>query len=952
MSDRFNKQNLCMLTKFKEQLEKMETKNSVLFRKIVQKISQLKEMEASSLFAYLNSQNSKKFFSYSGETVGDLGRHIYKFRLDSGDRILYTYGKYINYLRSDYENTIILLAIASHDKQDSMSGMGQGQDVHQIGGGAGIDEVSEKDIEDFGIDPVKMLHNFSQSEYKLETADEFFIVDVNNVPEDNLELLDVMLSKEQNELIERFSRRKCPMIITGGAGTGKTLLLSHIFHNFVTINENCKSIYFTNSRLLLDNVKTKVKFIHGLYGSDDITIKPSVFFTDISTYLKNFLKDKIDQDISLVSYDEFYRFCTKDNHLVKFFADHSVKPKDIPSPYQLWTEIRGCIKGGLSSEWTRTEPINFDSINRIKLFKDNFDDLLTYGLIIDSGDGYYLFSDDIPQNFKNSRNRCFGDDAKRKFFDDLADTYQNLKNSYRKQWLKNISDMGMRDLDEYYNVMGELSDISDRHLKKVCYEFCKDYDRYFKSISDVVRLCIDDNELARLVLSQPEFMSELRGKYDLVIIDEVQDYTDVQVYLISLLARKLLIIAGDQHQIINPSFFHPDKLMYLPKIVENTEPENNEIQTLGINFRSTSIVIRLLNCLIQFRQKKIGNMEKRTENPEVILENKESLIQKFRNEIMMINSDDDDSMDSLFRIFKGHNTEFSYVAILVPDEETKKVYLKKWEFLNTMIFTLSEIKGLEYQFVICCNMISSNFDTWCRILSSQGKIKETKYRFIFNQLYVAVSRAIKSITFVESFSILSPRSNENRIRSIFNEIFGCNIEIPGPAMDWIDYITQFRINSNLSTVIKTIENLIYINKYDTALLQYIDLRSSDDISNSVKREIDRCIENCKYKYVNYLISDRIEIQEGLKYALILGYRVLLEDYVERLDRNSSLYRLIMIFLDRGYLKCQNGFNYDSMLISRLYYDSFQDFDGGVFISSDDMNRFTERFKQEFSERFQ
>ena len=63
MSDRFNKQNLCMLTKFKEQLEKMETKNSVLFRKIVQKISQLKEMEASSLFAYLNSQNSKKFFS-------------------------------------------------------------------------------------------------------------------------------------------------------------------------------------------------------------------------------------------------------------------------------------------------------------------------------------------------------------------------------------------------------------------------------------------------------------------------------------------------------------------------------------------------------------------------------------------------------------------------------------------------------------------------------------------------------------------------------------------------------------------------------------------------------------------------------------------------------------------------------------------------------------------------
>ncbi len=953
MSDRFNEQNLCMLTKFKDQLEKMETKNAVLFRKIINKIGQLRDMESSSLFSYLSNHNSKKFFAYSGDTVGELGKHIYKFRLDSGDRILFTYGRYINYLRSDYENTIILLAIASHDKQDSQSGMGFGQDVISLSDAVPEeDSLSAKDIEDFGIDPEKMIHNFSQQEYKLETADEFFIVDLDNVPEDNLELLDVMLSKEQNDLIEKFSRQNCPMIITGGAGTGKTLLLSHIFHNFVTINQNCRSIYFTNSRLLLDNVKTKVKFIHGLYGSDDITIKPSVFFTDISTYLKGFLKDKMEQDISIIGYDDFYLFCRKDDHLIKFFTERSVKVKDIPSPYQLWTEIRGCIKGGLGSEWTRPEPINQDSINRNKLFRENLDNLIKYELLISSGDGYYLFADDLPQSFRNIRNRSFGDEEKRKFLDELIETYHTLKNQYRTQWQKNITEMGMRDLDDYYNVMGELSDISDRHLKKVCYEFCKDYDRYFKSISDVVRLRIDDNELARLVMAQPEFMKELKGRYDLVIIDEVQDYTDVQVFLISLLAKKLLIIAGDQHQIINPSFFHPDKLKFLPKITENTEPENNEIQTLGINFRSTSVVIRLLNNLIQFRQKKIGNMEKRTENPEVILENKESLIQKFRNEIMLLNCDDVESMDHLFSTFNGHNTEFSYVAVLVPDEEMKQMFLKRWEFLNTMIFTLSEIKGLEYQFVICCNMISSNFDTWSRILNSQGKIKETRYRFIFNQLYVAVSRSIKSITFVESFSKLSPRSNTDRVRGIFGEIFGCSVEIPGADMDWMDYITQFRINSNLSTTIKNIENLVYINKYDTALLQYQDLRNSDDISNSVRREIDRCIANCKQKFVNYLITDRIEIEEGLKYALILGYNVLLEDYVEKLDKTSSLYRLIKIYLDRNYLACSNGFCYDAWMISGLYYDCYGDFDGGVFVTAEEIEVFVERFKNILSERFQ
>ncbi|MBQ8706899.1 MAG: UvrD-helicase domain-containing protein [Succinivibrionaceae bacterium] len=942
MAERFNEQNLCMLTKFKEQLEKLETKNSVLFRKVIQKISRLKEMDASSLFSYLSNHNSKKFYNYEGAVSSDLGRHIFKFRLDSGERLLYTYGKYVSYLRSEFADTIILLAIASHDTQSTQSGMESGQSVHSV------DEITESDMQDFEIDPETLVLNFSQTEYKLETADEFFIVDVDNVPEENLELLDVILSREQNALIEKFSRKKEPMIITGGAGTGKTLLLSHIFHNFVTVNSGCRSIYFTNSRLLLDNVMSKVRYIHSMYGNDDITAIQNVSFTDISTYLKNFLRQRIGRDISIIGFEDFYRFCMKDGKREKFFTDRNVKARDIPSVYQLWTEIRGCIKGGLSSDWLRTAPINPESVERNKLFKSNLKDLLEHSLVIDNGDGYYLFADEVPQSFKNLRNRCWGDETRREFLDRLLDTYQTLKKTFVRNWQDNVAREPMRDIDEYYNVMGELSDISDRHLKKVCHEFCMEYDRYFRSISDESRLCIDDNELARMVMEQPEFMRNLAGSYDMVVIDEVQDYTDVQVYLISLLARKLLIIAGDQHQIINPSFFHPDKLKFLPKVVENTQSAGGEIETLGINFRSTSVVIRLLNSLISFRQKKIGNMEKRTENPEVILESKENLTHKFRNEIRVVNFDDDDTVNGLFSIFKGNSASFSFVAVLVPDEETKSLYVKRWNFLRTMIFTLSEIKGLEYQFVICCNMFSSSFDVWSRLLSAQGKIRETKYRFIFNQLYVAVSRAVKSITFVESFSRMSPRSSQDRVRQVFMEILGCNIELPHAGVDWQEYITQFKINSSFSSTIKNIENLVYINKYDTAIEQYLELRKMDGVSESSVREIDRLIRGCKEKYVDYLIEDRVELEKGLSFALLLGYDEVVKKNMDRLPQDSPLYRLVRVYTDPGYLARANGFAFRDDLISRLYQECYGDFEGGVFVTDEDVSGFLTRFRMSLS----
>ncbi len=951
----FNHKTLCICSRFKDQLEKMQTRNPGLLKKVMQKLERLSTMESSALFAYLRSQDSKKFHNYTAVSSADLSRRIFKFRLDSGERILFTFGSCVNYLSSEYADRIILLAIASHDKQSSQSGFESDLDrVETLTDlTSGEDVAGAQDLTDFDVDPVKLTKNFAVPDYRLESADEFFVADVDHYPEDNLELLDVILSKEQGELITEFTQRSCPMIITGGAGTGKTILLSHIFHNFVTVNpgENVRSIYFTNSRFLLDNVRAKVKFINGVYGIDDITQRPNVMFTDISTFLKDILRSRISRDISLISYDDFYRFCRDGDHLNQFFRDHNVKLKDVPSPYQMWTEIRGCIKGGLSSEWLRTEPVSQEAVEHDREFRKGFEQLLRHGLLMaaERGSTAYIFPDEPPQSFLQLRNSSGGEE--RQELDDLLRLYRDLKKKFRRKWEMNVAVMPMRDLEEYIHVTGELSDISDNHLKRVCWEFCRDYDRTFRDDPDPDRLRIDDNDLARMVLARPEFAQSLEGTYDLVVIDEVQDYTDLQVYLISRLAKKLLIIAGDQHQIINPSFFHPDKLKFLPKIAENTPADFNEVQTLGINFRSTSVVIHLLNSLISFRQQKIGNMERRSENPEVILESKGERMGKFRN-INAVDLQDRKAVDHLFRTFQGHNAEFSYVAVLVPDEETKQLLISRWGFLRTMLFTLSEIKGLEYQFVICCNMFTSSFEIWRKILSSTGKTKETRYRFIFNQLYVAVSRAVKSIAFVEDFAVLNPRRDHGKIGDIFYRILGCVVDFPDETMDWKELISQFRISSNIATVIKNIEHLIYINKYDTAIMQYQELAAAEGISRSVRREIGKCIDNCKRRFVSYLIEDRVEIRQGLLYAFILGYEDLIQRYQDRLQKTDPLYRLICIRQDSDYLSPEHGFAWSGTLFSDLYAACYGSFDGGVFVTEADRREFLSSFRRVLAARFE
>ncbi|WP_203636816.1 3'-5' exonuclease, partial [Thermobrachium celere] len=85
--------------------------------------------------------------------------------------------------------------------------------------------------------------------------------------------------------------------------------------------------------------------------------------------------------------------------------------------------------------------------------------------------------------------------------------------------------------------------------------------------------------------------------------------------------------------------------------------------------------------------------------------------------------------------------------LIVPDDEVKD-YIKNKFNKNINVFTVHEIKGLEYDIVFCYNVISTFADYWTDILNKNTK-HSTKHRYYFNLFYVSITRAKNDLIILE-----------------------------------------------------------------------------------------------------------------------------------------------------------------------------------------------------------
>jgi hypothetical protein len=270
-------------------------------------------------------------------------------------------------------------------------------------------------------------------------------------------------------------------------------------------------------------------------------------------------------------------------------------------------------------------------------------------------------------------------------------------------------------LEEYLKFSSKYTVLKEEERRKV-YEVAIKYDEELK------RQGYEDlNDLARRAI-------KIEKKFEYIVVDEVQDLTEVEIFMLFSLVEdpKKVLLAGDIHQMINSSYFSSERIknLYYTKNIKYTS------EILLKNYRSSKAIVELSNQLAEIRGKYIGNLGVEDYKESFIVD--EGGIHLTEIDIEFIKKSQEDANS----------------AIIVANEIEK---LRLYEQLDERhrIFTIEEIKGLEYENIICWNLTSYYSWAWKDILDEKVK-QDQRYRKYFNIFYVGITRARKELVIMEN----------------------------------------------------------------------------------------------------------------------------------------------------------------------------------------------------------
>ncbi len=284
---------------------------------------------------------------------------------------------------------------------------------------------------------------------------------------------------------------------------------------------------------------------------------------------------------------------------------------------------------------------------------------------------------------------------------------------------------GKYELDTPREMMGKEEYIEgrkDSFTRRECeiiYAVANDYADFLKR-----RGYTDNNLMSR------ELLAKITApKYSVGVIDEVQDFTQVNLCLIKTLCRKLFCV-GDALQMINPSYFN---FGYLKRIMYG---DVTGVSQLRHNYRSTERIERIAQKLGEMNMQRFGTHS-------FVLKG-ESVASPLPSAAVLVK-------DKSF-VYSLGEKRFENVTVVVASQK-KKEELRK-VLGKTEILTVAEAKGLERNTVILADVLSDNADKW-RYLHSMSLNRKTAdensvFRYYFNLFYVGISRAKQYLFVAES----------------------------------------------------------------------------------------------------------------------------------------------------------------------------------------------------------
>ncbi len=292
-----------------------------------------------------------------------------------------------------------------------------------------------------------------------------------------------------------------------------------------------------------------------------------------------------------------------------------------------------------------------------------------------------------------------------------------------------------------YLDLGVKQSIFLQHERKKVYDL---FERYLEFLQEAKRY--DPNMVAHAYLDRVE------PRYDFVVVDEVQDITNVQLVLIlsSLVNPTHFLLSGDSNQIVHPNFFSWSKIKSL---FFQQDLKGSAIRILKTNYRNSGLITRLSNDLLKVKNARFGSIDKESTYLIDTVSETEGEVNFFQDS------------DKLKKDLNQRTRNSAKYAVLVMDKEDKARV--KQHFDTPLVFTIQEAKGLEYENIILVNFLSTHEKEFREIARgvtsedlknenlsfSRAKDKENKeleaYKFYINSLYVAFTRAVKNLFLIE-----------------------------------------------------------------------------------------------------------------------------------------------------------------------------------------------------------
>jgi len=297
---------------------------------------------------------------------------------------------------------------------------------------------------------------------------------------------------------------------------------------------------------------------------------------------------------------------------------------------------------------------------------------------------------------------------------------------------------------EAYLTLGPRQSIFEPDQREAIYAL---FDKYRTWLTDTGQY--DSNLIAH------QWLALVAPTYDFVVIDEVQDLTNVQLALVlrSLKHVGQFLLCGDANQIVHPNFFSWSAV----KSLFWRDPELAARQTLSVlsvNYRNAREITRVANALLKIKHARFGSIDRESNHLVQAASGEDGLVRLLPDK------------DAVTRDLDARTRGSVQFAVLVLRDEDKAEARRV--FHTPLVFSVHEAKGLEYPNIILYRFVSGQRQAYAEICEGvdaadlhahelvyrRAKDKHDRslelWKFYVNALYVAITRAVEQLFLIES----------------------------------------------------------------------------------------------------------------------------------------------------------------------------------------------------------